>query len=126
MSTKSISTDFYKLTGIKINNSSFLKMFNILEDDDKIKFINIFRSYQVNEQIFTDVLYYNTYEVDNEDFWEQISYKLYGITDLWWALCLMNNVQNPFEDLSAGNNLKILKKNYIPQLLTEIKSVSEK
>jgi hypothetical protein len=126
MAATAVTQSFYDLTGIRLSNTSFLNMFNILKDDDGIIFLNIFRAYEIDPSIFADVLYYNTYEVDNDDWIELISYVTYNLVDLWWALCLMNNIRNPFEDFNVGTNLKILKSDYIPQLIKELQSISEK
>jgi len=126
MAARVVTDDFFTLTGVRLGNSSFLTMFNILQDDDGTKFINIFRAYEIDQNVFADIVYYSTYETENVDFWEQISWKMYGIVELWWAICLMNNIRNPFEDMDIGINLNILKNDYMPQLLREIRAISEK
>ena len=125
MAATKVTESFFDLTGIRLSNSSFLSMFNIMKDDDGTLFLNIFRSYEIDPSVFADILYYSTYEVENEDWVELISYKTYGIVDLWWAVCLMNNIRNPFEDFNVGTNLKILKNDYVPQLIKELAAIAE-
>jgi len=96
-----------------------------MEDDDKIKFINIFRSYIIDDDILKDVLYYDTYDVESDDWWELVSYVLYESVNLWWVNSLMNGINNPFEELNTGSSIKLLKETYVPQLLREIRSISE-
>ena len=76
MAVRSVTETFYELTGIQLSNVSMLKLFNILQDiqtDDR--FMNIFRSYRVNEEVTTSVVWYELYEVENDDWWDNISYK---------------------------------------------------
>jgi len=118
--------DFTKLTGHRLSNVSLLNLFNILEDtQEREKFLNIFRSYSLNEKIKSNTSFYETYEVDNDDWWDNISYKYYETPALWWVIPLMNDINNPFEEKNEpGDNLKILRGVYLYQLLKEIKIVS--
>lgn len=36
-----------------------------------------------------------------------ISFKLYGIIDYWWVICLVNNIDSPLEDIAVGTILTI-------------------
>jgi hypothetical protein len=126
MATKRIDDkSFVEITGHQLSNSTFLNMFNILQDDNDEYYLNIFRSYSIYEDTLNDVVYFGSYEVDNEDWWEAISYKHYNTVHYWWIHCIANNVVNPFEELEAGDNLKILNGNMLPQLIREIKRISE-
>lgn len=116
---------FYEMTGRRLNNTSLLKLFNILRDHDTEPFLNIFRSYNLNSEITTDVVYYNTLEVGNDDRWDTISYKLYGTPYLWWIVALINDVSNPFEELEEGTNIKYLREDYLYNLLKDIENLSE-
>ena len=120
-----ITEDFSDLTGHRLSSVSFLKLFNILKDDDDNEFLNIFRSYSVNEDILSNVMNYTTYEIEDDEYVENISYKIYENINLWWMVFLANNVNNPFEDFSVGQNIKILKESLIPLLIREIRNVSE-
>jgi hypothetical protein len=37
----------------------------------------------------------------------------------------MNNIQNPFEDLVPGSNIKILRGEYLYQLIKEMEAIQE-
>lgn len=125
MAITNITDDFYTVTGIRLSNSSFLRLFNILEDENNDKFMNIFRSYALNETISDNTVYFFTYDVEADDWWDNISNKYYNTPYLWWVICLMNNIANPYEDLVEGTQLKILKNEYIYYLIKEIRSISE-
>jgi len=125
MAVRKLTETFYELTGVIINNSSQLKLFNILQDiKDDEKFMNIFRSYKLNKTVTTSIVYYELYEVDNEDWWDNISYKFYGTPNLWWIVALMNDVVNPFEELIVGDTIKILKESYLYNLYRDIERIA--
>lgn len=116
---------YYQIKNKKLSNLSMLKLYNILKDtDDRNYFMNIFRSFDVNEEASRNVLYYSTYEVSDEDiFLDNISYKIYKTPHLWWVIALINNIQNPFEDLNVGDNIKVLKNEYISQVLKDVETI---
>lgn len=116
---------FFELTGRRLNNTSFLKLFNILRDHDREPFMNIFRSYSLDEDLTSDVVYYDTYEVGDGERWDSISYKLYGTPYLWWIIALMNDVNNPFEDLEEGTNIKYLREDYLYNLFKDLERLSD-
>jgi len=124
MAATKVTTDFYTLTDHRLSNVSFLKLFNILEESNT-KYMNFFRSYSINDNILNNTLYYFTYDVENEDWWDMISFKIYGSSNLWWVICMMNNIINPYEELSEGDQIKVLKESYLYMLLKEIESISE-
>jgi|TARA_R100000482_G_C5122625_1_gene146682 hypothetical protein len=36
-----------------------------------------------------------------------ISYHIYGTTENWWIICVANDILDPFEDLKAGNKIRL-------------------
>ena len=117
---------FFELTGVEKSSFSFLRLFNILLDNDReTKFINIFRSYVANEDIFSDISFFETYEVSNGEYWDNVSYNLYETPYLWWVIVLINNITNPFEELEDGDILNVLKDDYIYQLTRDLAKVAE-
>lgn len=127
MSTKKITNrSFAEITGHELSNTSILNLFNIMEDSDKIKFLNIFKPYMINTDILADTLYYLTYEVEDIDWYDQIAYNIYNDEYLWWIVAMTNNVINPFEELDSSLNLKVLKEQFVPMIIREIKAIAEK
>ena len=49
------------------------------------------------------------YRVDASDHMrpDMISYKVYGVVDFWWVVCLVNGISNPFTELTNGLVLTI-------------------
>lgn len=127
MSIKTITDKtFEEITGHQLSNSSMLNLFNVLEDSDKIIFLNIFKPYIINIDLLSNAIYYLTYEVNDNDWFDQISYKYYEDQDIWWLIALTNNILNPFEELDVSMNLKILKSAILPIVVREIKEIKRK
>lgn len=124
--TSKVDETFYELTGNQIANTSYLRLFNILLDIDReTNFVNIFKSVTVNEDAQSDILIYDTYEVAEGEYWDNISYEVYGTPFLWWVVALMNNVSNPFEELEAGQNVKILRLENLQTVFDDMDRISE-
>lgn len=49
------------------------------------------------------------YRVDDSDIPDPalISYRVYGDVGFWWAILLVNGIENPFTELESGMILKI-------------------
>lgn len=120
-----LTDTFYEITGNKLGNLSQLRLFTILQDLDLTKYMNIWRTYSLNEAVTSDTLFFETYEAENDDWWDNISSQIYGTPNLWWVAALMNGIENPFEDLDVGDNIKILRDPYIYQLIKEIEAIQD-
>lgn len=124
--TKYTEKTFFELTGNDISNISQLRLFNILLDEDRqTKFMNIFRVARVNTDVVQDTLFFDTFQVPDADFWDNVAYRIYKIPQLWWILGLMNNTVNPFEELEAGDLITVLKEQYVYNLTKDLENLSE-
>lgn len=117
---------FFELTGIQKNTFSFLRLFNVLLDEDReTKFLNIFRSYIANEDVFSDISVFESYKVANGEYWDNVSYNLYNTPFLWWVIALLNNTVNPFEELEDGDELKVLRSDFVYTLTSDLEKIAE-
>lgn len=116
---------YYELTGKRITNISQMKLFSILRDSDKTPFMNIWRTFTLNEDITSDVSYYDSYSVGSDEWWDNIANDIYGTPYLWWIVALMNDVTNPFEELEEGSNIKYLREDYIYMLFRDIERLAD-
>ena len=87
--------------------------------------MNIFRVARVNVDVVQDTLFFETLEVPDADFWDNIAYRIYQIPQLWWILGLMNNTVNPFEELEPGELITVLKEEYVYNLTKDLEELSE-
>ena len=123
--TKS-NKSFRSITGNEIGDNSYLRMFNIMVDHNRItKFLNIFKSYEFNSDITEDVAFFDSYEVGHDEWFDNISQKYYGTPNFWWVIAAFNNILNPFESLSPGDNIKILYPSYLYTLMRDLDVIEE-
>lgn len=118
--TKVLNQSYQEVTDYPLQNTSMLNMFKVLQEFSGEKYLNIWRTYNINN----DDLMYSTYTVTNEDWWDSISKKKYGTEYLWWVIALYNNIVNPFEELEEGMKLRILDQTHLYEILKEIKNRS--
>ena len=101
-----------------------------LKNLELTRYENIFKVYNVGEKNF---FYYNINKKisvpDNLDSrlpqglpLTTLSYNAYGTIDLWWLILIVNNITNPIKDLPAGKKIKLVKPQYIEQVLDTIES----
>ncbi len=104
----------YKLTPQHYEN-----IFNVYEDTDIGYFYNILKTINFPEDIRPDV--YNFYIVQPGDTWPLISWHAYNSILLWWSICALNNIQNPYSMPTAGTKIKILKPIYLQDVLNKMR-----
>ena len=82
-------------------------------------FYNIIKSISVPGDISSQI--FQTITLPNNMPYTTLSYNLYGTTYLWWLICILNGIQNPFDINNAGTSVKVLKREYIKTVLNAIK-----
>lgn len=121
---ENIDKTFYEETGLRLQNVSYLRLFNLVYDkQNNVKFLNIFKTFIIDQENANKYMF-EIYNVDNDDWFDNISSRYYGTPYLWWLIALMNNITNPFEELNPGMQLKMLKKDYIYVVIKEIADIS--
>lgn len=125
--TEKVDKTFFETTGIRLKQTSILKAFNVLKDgEDRVtEFLNIFKSLKLNKDSEVDLSFFETYETENDDWWDNVSFTVYGTPNLWWVIALFNEIVNPFEEMEEGLNLKILKPIFIFQLFKDMDTIRE-
>lgn len=89
------------------------------------------RMFLMNKTVFfknTDVasIPYDVHITRFSETWPVISYKHYGTVGLWWLVCKVNGVVDPFTMPKPGTSLKILRKNMVYNtLLPMLKSMGD-
>ncbi len=59
---------------------------------------DIWRRVKVRSKIANNMALYDSFDVPEGDSPETVAYKVYGSTDYFWVVCLLNNVVNRFYD----------------------------
>jgi hypothetical protein len=98
---------------------SFENFLNVYRDNDSnYNFYNLLRSINVfpsnNEEAEMQ------YTIAYSDTWASISYKNYNTLDLWWLVCAYNNIIDPTKIPAPGTTLKILKSQYVGQVIAAL------
>jgi len=117
---------FRELTNQKITTSSRLNLYDILYNDvENTHFNNIFKHFEVTIEIKTNNNYFTIYTTEEEDWWDNISNVYYGTPTLWYIVCSMNDVVNPYEEIESGQQIKVLKKEYLYNMFKDIQTISK-
>jgi len=104
--------------------SSSLRLYPVLQDSDTREvFLNVFRSYVVDDDVYNNEIMFDYYMVQNDDWLDDISYRFYSTPFLWWVVALFNGITNPYEELEEGNVLRILKYNNIYTIFDDISKI---
>lgn len=109
----------------KIDNLKPLKatryenIFKLYTNNDSQYYYNLLQSIYLPENINEEFVYY---QLVNESLpWTIISFNAYKTIDLWWLICLTNNIYNPVKFPDKGSLIKIIKPSYVNTVLNEIK-----
>ena len=73
----------YDITGLKSNYKAV---------------VNIWRRTKVRSKIVNQIANFDRYDVQEGESPEIVAYKVYGDTDLFWIICLMNDIHNRYYD----------------------------
>jgi len=107
-----------------------------LEDISDLRYENIFKVnqtetnkyyfYNINRTIRfqpadLDPKYYFKFRVNRIIPYTALSHNFYNTMDLWWLICIINNIDNPIEFLQPGKIIKVIKQPYVSTVVDMIK-----
>jgi hypothetical protein len=79
--------------------SQFPKMLYDIKGDRNYKVIpDIFRRIKVRSKLRDEISLLDTYTIEDGDKPETVAFKVYGSTDYFWVVCLMNDIRNVYYD----------------------------
>ncbi len=117
---------FREITSQRLPTSSRLNLYNILKDtENDVYFGNIFRFFEITSDIKNNNSYFDIYIALEDEWWDNISYTFYDTPQLWYLVCSMNDIINPYEELEPGQQIKVLKREYLYDAFKGIKNTSE-
>lgn len=108
-----------------IQLTDLANIFNVYEDGNLGNFqlsYSINRTFNIIGLDNINRKYYDNYIIKELDTWLSISYQIYNTTRLWWLVCKMNNVTDPTQSPVVGDQIKLLKKTYIDNILETIEN----
>jgi len=110
-----------ELTSIKkLDMYDFANFFNVINLGEK-SYFNINKTIIFENIDNMPTSYYSSYVIKDGDNWTGISFKFYKTIKLWWLICKVNNIKNPFTELIPGKVIKILDKSIIDNILGSLK-----
>lgn len=98
--------------------TSYENIFNMFTDDNFLAY-NILRTVNIPQDIDTDLFYYT--QITGQQPWTRISLDHYGTIRLWWLICITNKIMNPVVLPAPGTLIKVIKQEYISDILEQIK-----
>jgi len=101
----------------QLNIYDYANIFTIFQDIDGYMYFDLLNNLVISGEI--DPVLYDEIFYNENTTWYDLSFKYYGTTRLWWAILIANNVINPF-DIKTGTRIKILKKEVISEILSNI------
>ena len=74
--------------------------------------------------IFTfNATFFYYYRVEGNSTWTRICFDHYGTIQLWWLICLVNKIMNPVTSPEPGTVIRILKPQYVSEVVDQIKNM---
>ena len=72
------------------------RLYDINNDGNQKIVTDIFRRLKVRDNIKDNLALFATYDLQNGDTPESISYNHFGTTDYFWIICLMNDITDRY------------------------------
>jgi len=84
--------------------SQFPKMIYDIKGNGHYKLVpDIFRRVKIKSKIKDNLTLLEVYDVDDGERPEHVAFKLYGDTDYFWVVCMINNIENVYYDWPLSN-----------------------
>lgn len=105
----------------QIEEVSYENFFKLHIYNDEFAFFNLLKKINILSNT-NDINpnYFITYNVDVDIPWVVFSYKVYGTVNLWWLLCLVNNIQDATKNPSFGSQIKAIKPEFVNTVINQI------
>ena len=108
-----------KLASLSPNR--YENIFKLYQNENYLYYYNILNNIIIPTEI--DNSFYYNIVINRKVPWTTISYEQYGNIDLWWLICLINNIKNPIKYIEPGQELKILKQEYVSLVTESVKKL---
>ena len=122
---KKINKEYRELTDQKLPTSSRLNLYDIIQDIDMVYAINIFKTIDITDYVKNNNDFFLTHIAEEDEWWDNISYKYYQTPALWYIICIMNNILNPYEEIEKGQLIKVIRQVYLYNIFKDIRTIAE-
>jgi len=107
------------IAGLPILKSyRYENIFKLYKTNSDQYYYNLIQSVFLPDKIDEDFVYYQL--VTKEMPWTAVSFNAYKTIELWWLICLTNKIYNPIKLPKENQLLKIIKPQYVPNVVNEI------
>ena len=97
-----------------------LMMYDIKGNDNYKLVPDIFRRVKARNKIKDNLVLLDQYDVSDGERPEHVAYKVYGDADLFWVVCMINKIENPYYDWPLSN---LQFENYMKDKYDEVDAV---
>jgi hypothetical protein len=101
-----------------LNTLRYERIFKLFTTEQNQYYYNLLQSIYISDDI-DDTKIFNLTVKQNLP-WTAISYNVYGNIELWWLILLVNKIYNPIKEPAQGMVLKLIKPEFVPDILREI------
>ena len=102
-----------------LSDNHFENLFNVY-DDDGVYYYNLMKTVNIPESL--DPGSYFLLTVDNPMSLTTLSFRVYGSINLWWLICIANNINDTVKPITPGRTLRIIHPSYIPKIKSALES----
>lgn len=103
-----------------LNNFRYENIFKMYKDKGSKFYYNITKKITLPSDLDPSQFLY--YPVKKRMPWTMISFNIYQTIELWWLLCIVNNIQNPVDQPKSGTIIKALRPDLVTSVLNDIKA----
>jgi hypothetical protein len=104
-----------------LNNFRYENIFKMYKENDNDQFFyNITKKIVLPKNLNPDQFIF--YPIRKSMPWTMVSFNLYSTIELWWLICLVNDIKNPVVQPKAGTFVKALKADLVNSVLNNITS----
>ena len=101
-----------------VSYENFFKMHIV---NNEFAFFNLLKKINIlTNTNDVDPTFFINYNVDVDIPWVVMSYKVYGTLNLWWLLCLVNNIQDATKNPTLGSQIKAIKPEFVGTIVNQI------
>ena len=104
-----------------IETVSYENFFKLHLHNNEFAFFNLLKKINIlTNTTDVDPSFFITYNIDVDVPWVLLSYKIYGILNLWWLICLVNNIQDATKNPALGTQIKAIKPQFVGSIVNQI------
>jgi len=104
----------------QLKTTRYENIFKLYKTGKDQYYYNLLQSVFMPDKIDESLVYYQ--QITSKAPWTIVSFNAYKTIDLWWLICLTNKIFNPIKFPEAGTVIKIIKPQYVPTILNELKN----